>query len=209
MGFPGHCRIACIYQLKPGCMLSVLHEVETDRPTPCNMAHHSYFNLDGLEDILDHEIMIAADHYLPVDEDQIPTGEVAPVAGTPFDFRQQRSIRGAGEPVLYDHSYCLSDACTDKRAVAFLSSPYSGVCMEVWTSEPGLQFYCGFKLDTPVPGLQGRPYKAFGGLWLEAQIRPDAPNHPHFPNSILRPGETLVQATDYISPETEPAFSSL
>ncbi len=198
MGYPGHCRIACTYQLKPGGVLSVVHEAETDRPTPCNMAHHSYFNLDGRDDILDHEIMIAADRYLPVDGDQIPTGEVAAVAGTPFDFGEMRPIRCQGEQVLYDHNFCLSDNRTEKRAVALLTSPYSGVSMEVWTGEPGLQLYCGFKLDTPVPGLQGLPYKAFTGLCLEAQIWPDAPNHAHFPDCILRPGERLTQATDYI-----------
>ncbi len=198
MGYPGACRIACTYQLKPGGVLSVVHEAECDRPTPCNIAHHSYFNLDGRSNVLDHELMIAADHVLPVDGDQIPTGDVAAVAGTPFDFRDMRPIRCAGEQVLYDHNFCLSDARMDKRAVALLSSPYSGVTMEVWTTEPGLQFYCGFKLDSPVPGLTGQRYGAFSGLCLEAQIWPDAPNHGHFPNAILRPGDKLIQSTDYV-----------
>jgi len=200
MGYSGACRIACTYHLQPDGVLSVLHEAETERPTICNMAHHSYFNLDGGADILDHELAIVADHYLPVDDAQIPTGEVAAVAGTPFDFRTPRPIRLEidGRPFLYDHNYCLSDTRVPKRPVAHVHSAESGVAMAVATSEPGLQFYCGFKIDTPVPGLDGRLYGPFAGLCLEAQIWPDAPNHDHFPNAVLRPGERLVQATDYV-----------
>ncbi len=198
MGYPGHCRIACTYELKSGGVLSVLHEAETDRPTPCGMAHHSYFNLDGGDDILDHELMIDADGYLPVDEDQIPNGEVAPVAQTQFDFRNSRPIRSEGAPFPYDHNFCLSDGRMRKRAVALLGSPRSGVSMEVRTSEPGLQFYCGFKMNIPVPGLEGRPYRAYGGVCLEAQNWPDSVNQAHFPDAVLRPGDTLVQATEYV-----------
>lgn len=199
MGYPGNCRIACTYRLGADGILSMVHEAETDQPTLCNMAHHSYFNLDGRPDVLDHEIRIAADHYLPVDDKLIPTGEVRPVAGTPFDFRKQRAIRhdADGRQCIYDHNFCLSDARVEKRPVAQVSSPFSGVKMDVWTSEPGLQFYAGHKVETPVPGLDGKAYGAFAGLCLEAQIWPDSPNHNGFPSAVLRPGEKLLQETDY------------
>ena len=200
MGYPGTCEIACTYRLEEGGVLSVVHEAETDRPTLCNMAHHSYFNLDGDGSILDHQLMIAADHYLPVDADQIPTGEIAPVSGTPFDFRKARPIRSAdgGNQIAYDHNYCLSDARVSKRNVAKLMSFASGLVMDVKTTEPGLQFYGGFKIDLPVNGLDGQNYGAYAGLCLESQIWPDSPNQDEFPSAVLRPGEHLLQATDYI-----------
>ncbi len=200
MGYPGNCRISCTYHLQPDGVLSVTHEAETDRPTLCNMAHHSYFNLDGGADILDHEVAIAADHYLPVDGDMIPTGEVASVDGTAFDFRRERAVRLSveGEPFAYDHNFCLSSERVEKRAVASARSPHSGIVMDVRTSEPGLQFYIGHKVNTAVPGLDGKPYAAYSGLCFEAQIWPDSPHHEHFPSAVLRPGERLVQQTDYI-----------
>lgn len=200
MGYPGNCRISCSYRLKPNGVLSITHEAETDRPTLCNMAHHSYFNLDGRPDILDHEIKIAADHYLPVDDELIPTGEVAPVDGTPFEFRGQRPIRlnVDGGQCVYDHNFCLSDSRTDLRNVAQVHSPHSGVTMNVRTTEPGLQFYCGHKVETAVTGLEGKLYGAFSGLCLEAQIWPDSPHHSRFPSAVLRPGEHLLQQTEYI-----------
>ena len=200
MGYPGTCRIACTYKLADSGVLSVLHEAETDRPTLCNMAHHSYFNQAGGADILDHALMIDATHYLPEDGEQIPTGTIAAVEGTPFDFRQARPIRFAdgGGQFAYDHNYCLADGRVAKRKVASVHSPKSGVTMDVHTTEPGLQFYSGFKIDVPVPGLDGARYGAPSGLCLESQIWPDSPNHEAFPTAVLRPGERLNQATDYI-----------
>ena len=200
MGYPGNCHMACTYRLLPDGVMSVVLEARSDRPTICNMAHHSYFNLDGRPDILDHEIRIDADHYIPVDGDQIPMGDILGVIGSPFDLRQMRPVRNDehGEQILYDHNFCLSDERTDKRSVALVRSPHSGVSLEVRTGEPGLQFYCGYKVSTPVPGLSGAPYGAFCGLCLETQTWPDSPNHDQFPNAILRPGETLVQETDYV-----------
>ncbi len=200
MGYPGNCHMACTYALKPDGILAVTYEAQTDRPTICNQAHHSYFNLDGGADILDHEIRIHADHFIPVDDDQIPIGDIHGVTGTDFDLRHMRPIRsgnGSGQ-FLYDHNYCLSDMRTEKRSVAWVRSPKSGVSLEVRTGEPGLQFYCGYKVDTPVAGLQDAPYGAFSGICLESQLWPDSPNHQQFTDAVLRPGETLVQETDYI-----------
>ena len=199
-GYPGNCTISCTYTLKDGGVLSIDYEAETDRPTICNLAHHSYFNLDGGPTILDHNLIIAADAYLPTREDQIPTGEIAPVANTPFDFGELRPVRREenGRQVLYDHNFCLSRGRTGKRSVALLGSERSGIGMEVRTTEPGIQFYCGFKLKPTVPGLEGRLHQPFAGLCLETQVWPDAPNHPDFPSAVLRPGETLRQQTDYV-----------
>ncbi len=200
MGYPGNCRIACTYRLKTGGVLSVVHEAESDQPTLCNMAHHSYFNLDGSSEILSHELMIAAEHYLPVDGDQIPTGMIEPVADTDFDFRDMRAIRQATDNafVAYDHNFCLSEKRVPKRVVALARSLNSGVVLEVWTGEPGLQFYGGFKISPTVEGLQGQTYQAHAGFCLESQIWPDSPNNRGFPSAVLRPGERLTQETDYI-----------
>lgn len=200
-GYPGNCRISATYGLNEGGVLAVSYTAETDRPTIANLCQHSYFNLDGSPDVLAHELMIAADHYLPVNDQTIPTGELAPVAGTVFDFRRPKAIgleRIEGRPVGYDHNFCLSRHAVDKRLVATLKSPVSGIRMDVHTSEPGVQFYAGWKMNVPVAGLDGRTYGPYAGLCLETQIWPDSVNHAHFPNAVLRPGERLVQNTDYI-----------
>ncbi|EHK73366.1 aldose 1-epimerase, partial [Sinorhizobium meliloti CCNWSX0020] len=151
-------------------------------------------------DAFGHDIMIAADHYLPTDERQIPTGEIRPVAGTAFDLREMTSLgrqldRGG---IAYDHNFCLSPERVQKRSVALVRSINSGVSLEVLTTEPGVQLYTGEKLDVPVPGLEGRRYGPFAGFCLETQIWPDAVNHEGFPKAVLRPGETLRQETDYV-----------
>ncbi|MEM6462722.1 MAG: aldose epimerase family protein, partial [Pseudomonadota bacterium] len=200
MGYPGTCRIACTYRLTDDGGLSVVHEAETDRVTLCNLTHHSYFNLDGGPDIFDHALMIAADQYLPTDAERIPLGEIAPVAETPFDFRQMRSLGQAirNGHADYDHNFCVSYRRVEKRQVAELRSDESGISMQVLTSEPGLQFYCGSMLDTPVNGHDGRPYGRYAGLCLESQVWPDAANHEDFPSAVLQPGEGLRQETDYV-----------
>lgn len=195
MGYPGNAHIATTYRLLPGGILSLVHETIADRPTVANLTHHSYFNLDGSDDILDHRLRMAADHYLPTGEGQIPDGTLRPVHDTRFDFREERPI---GEPGDFDHNFCLAENRRAKTVVARLSSHRSGVSMKVATGEPGLQLYCGGKLDIPVPGLEGRKYGRNAGLCLETQNWPDAPNKKHFPGAVLRPGETLVQETDYI-----------
>ncbi len=182
-------------------VLSIVYESTTDRPTPANICQHSYFNLDGREDALGHDIMIAADHVLVLDDKQVPTGELRAVSGTPFDLRDMGPMKrfDGGAQILFDHNFCLSPERTDKRSVALVRSIHSGVAMEVRTTEPGVQLYAAFKLpQIPVPGLDGRHYGPFAGFCLETQVWPDAINHANFPNAVLRPGEVLRQDTDYV-----------
>ena len=199
-GYPGNCTIRATYVLKDDGLLSVVYESETDRATPVNVCQHAYFNLDGRPDILGHDLMIAADHYLPVDGDLIPTGEQRPVAGTAFDFREMAPIarKQDGRQVAYDHNFCLAPERGPKHSVALARSINSGVTMEVRTTEPGVQFYAGVYLDVPVPGLEGRSYGPYAGFCLETQIWPDAINHAGFPSAVLRPGAILRQETDYV-----------
>lgn len=201
MGFPGALDVACTYRLKAPATLSVELAATCDRPTLCNLAHHSYFNLDdgGRGDILGHRLSIAASAYLPVDEDLLPTGSVLPVEGTDFDFQLARPIRlgKAGEEVDYDHNFCLAAARGPLRQAAWAQGAMSGIEMEVWTTEPGLQFFSGRFADRSVPGLDGIVYRAFAGFCLEPQVWPDSPNRPYFPQAVLRPGEEYRQATEY------------
>lgn len=199
-GYPGNCTITCTYRVAGDGVLSVVYEATTDAPTPVNLCQHSYFILDGSADALGHEIRLAAEHYLPVDENLIPTGEVRAVAGTPFDLREWTPLRRQVEEggVAFDHNFCLSPERQAKRPVADVRSPASGVSLAVLTTEPGVQLYTGEKVDTPVPGLAGRRYGAFAGFCLETQVWPDAVNHAGFPKAVLRPGETRRQETDYI-----------
>ena len=199
-GYPGTCAISCTYRLAGDGVLSVVYEATTDAPTPVNLCQHSYFNLDGGADALGHEIRLAAEHYLPVDERLIPTGDVRPVAGTPFDLRQwtplDRQTQDGG--IAFDHNFCLSSERQAKRPVIEVRSPQSGVSLAVLTTEPGVQLYSGAHVAPAAPGLEGRRYGAFAGFCLETQVWPDAVNHGHVPNAVLRPGETLRQETDYI-----------
>lgn len=199
-GYPGNCTVTCTYTLSDGGVLNVLYESTTDRATICNVCQHSYFNLDGTADALGHDVMIAANDYLPTDERQVPTGEIRPVAGTAFDLRAMTPMRRQleGDKIGYDHNFCLSETRGPKQSVALVRSINSGVALEVRTTEPGVQFYTGFKMDVPVPGLDGRRYGPFAGFCLETQIWPDAVNHAKFPQAVLRPGETLRQETDYV-----------
>ena len=199
-GYPGNCTVTATYRLHGEGVLSVTYASTTDAPTLANICQHTYFNLDGRDDSLGHDIMISADRIVAVDERQVPTGELLPVAGTGFDLREMGPMKREenGEQVLFDHNYCLSDERTEKRSVALARSINSGVSLEVRTTEPGVQLYGGFKLDVKVPGHDGRRYGPFAGFCLETQIWPDAVNHAHFPNAILRPGEVLRQETDYV-----------
>lgn len=198
MGYPGACRFIATYSMDGRGTLHLRIEAEADRPTIVNLAPHSYFNLDGGETIGAHELRIDADAYLPKGDDDIPTGEVRPVADTPFDFRVSRPIDGGeGEALPFDHNFCLSNTWLPIRKVARLSSKLSGVAMTLATTEPGLQFYDGSKLDVPLAGLEGRRYGPRAGLCLEPQTWPDAINHSHFPSPVLRPGERYLHETRY------------
>ncbi len=190
MGFPGALSIRAAISLAEGALNFDL-SAETDAATPVSLAHHGYFRLDDSGDIRGHQLQIAADHYLPVDASLIPTGEVAPVSGTPFDFRAGRLIAPAG----YDHNLCLASARGPLRDVARLQGA-GGITMEIATTEPGLQLYDGRHFDA-LPGLEGEMYGPFAGAALETQAWPDAVNHPHFPNTILRPGESWRAVTRY------------
>lgn len=207
-GYPGALTVLCRYTLAEPATLRVELTATTDAPTIVNLCHHSYFNLDGSSDILDHELEIRANLITPVDDDLIPSGEVASVHGTPFDFRKSRLIRyvnGDGSRRWYDHNWVLrrdhrEPSVTpglDLAHAATLRAPQGGLAMQVWTTEPAMQFYDGFKTDTPVEGLSGAKYGPCAGLCLEPQHVPDSPNLPHFPNTVLRPGEVYRQVTEY------------
>ena len=207
-GYPGALTVTCRYTLAEPATLRVELSATTDAPTIVNLAQHSYFNLDGTADILDHELEVRANLITPVDGDLIPDGSLAYVTGTPFDFRRSRPIRltnADGTRHWYDHNFMLRrDRCEASAAggpeiahAATLRSAKSGLGMEVWTSEPALQVYDGFKTNTPVAGLDGKLYGPSAGLCLEAQHVPDSPNLPHFPTTVLRPGSVNRQVTEY------------
>lgn len=201
MGFPGALDVTCTYRLKIPGTLSVELTATTDEPTLCNLAHHSYFNLEdgGSGDVLDHRLMLVAAAYLPVDSELIPDGVVQPVDGSAFDFRQARPIRhqANGGQTLYDHNFCLAAHRGGLKQAAWVQAPNSGVEMELWTTEPGVQFYAGQNVAREQEGLGGRAYKACAGFCLEPQVWPDSPNRPYFPQAALWPGEIYRQTTEY------------
>ena len=198
-GYPGTLTARCRYEIKPPGTLHIELTAKTDAATIVNLAHHGYFNLSGQPDILDHRLMIVADSYTPVDADLIPTGEIRPVDGTPHDFRDLRPIRleEDGQRIRYDHNFVLA-AARPQPALAVRAETADGkIAMTMLTTEPGVQFYDGAKVNCPAPGFDGRRYGASAGFCLEAQRFPDAPNHPNFPSAVLRPGETYRQVTEY------------
>ncbi|MCF6368862.1 aldose epimerase family protein [Rhizobium halophilum] len=199
-GYPGNCTVTATYHLHGDGVLTVLYESSADQPSPCSICQHTYFNLDGSDTALGHDIQIAADRITAVDEHQCPTGVLLPVEDTVFDLRGMGPMdrQENGERVLFDHNFCLSDQRVEKRHVATARSDRSGVSLEVLTTEPGVQFYSGYKLNVAVPGHGGRRYGPFAGFCLETQIWPDAINHNNFPEAVLRPGEILRQETEYV-----------
>lgn len=187
-GWPGTLRVTVTYRLE-GHRVSLLMEAETDAATPVNLVQHHYFNLMGAGDILDHRLTAAGAAFTEVDAALIPTGRILPVAGTHLDFRGGRTFRdAAGAPVLYDNNLVLDTGRDPAAPAAVLTAPDGSLTLKLWTDRPGLQVYNGAKVNVAVPGVGGSPYGAFAGLCLEDQDYPDAPNHGHFPCTVVRPG---------------------
>jgi aldose 1-epimerase len=177
--------------------LRMEYRATTDRDTIVNLTNHSYFNLRGEGTILDHELTLNADSFTPVTEELIPTGEIRSVEGTPMDFRQAKPIGLHIDEVEYDHNFVLNNWDGSLRFAARLYEPVTGRVLEVLTSEPGMQFYSGNFLDGSLIGRNGVRYEKYTGLCLEPQHFPDAPNHPNFPSTVLRPGEEYNHTTIY------------
>lgn len=204
-GFPGNVKVKVTYTLTDANELVIDYEATTDKATPINLSQHSYFNLagEGTSDILNHEIMINADRFTPVDKNLIPTGELRPVKGTPFDFTTSTKVGARIEDTYdqmvlghgYDHNWVINRKGAGLVLAARVYEPTSGRVLEVSTTQPGVQFYTGNFLDGTVTGKEGHVYKRRYGLCLETQHFPDSPNHPDFPSTILKPGETFKSKT--------------
>jgi len=198
-GYPGAVAASVTYRLTEDPALEIVMEAATDRPTVVNMAYHGYWNLagHGSGSIRDQHLLINADRYTPVGPGKIPTGELAGVAGTAFDFRQLRPIGAMIDDARqlpetgYDHNFCLNAGDGALRLAARAVDPASRRGLEIWTNQPGVQFYTANHFATaPAAGKGGAVYRKHAGFALETQNFPNAPNMPHFPSAVLRPGET-------------------
>lgn len=207
-GFPGTLTVNMTYELTDDNQFKVTHRATTDRATPVNLTHHSFFNLagEGRGTINNHQIMIKASNYIPVDSTLIPFGTIESVVGTPFDFLTSTTIGsrlGDSSQQLafaggYDHNWVLDRATeNDLELAAIVTEPESGRTMEVWTTEPGIQFYGGNFFDGSIPAKNGGTYDYRGSLALETQHFPDSPNQPNYPSTILDPGQNYYHVCVY------------
>ncbi|WP_394434411.1 aldose epimerase family protein [Streptomyces sp. SGAir0957] len=206
MGYPGTLKVTVTYTLTARGDWRIDYKATTDKATVVNLTNHTYYNLagEGSGGVYDHELTLAASRYTPTDAGLIPTGELAKVGGTPFDFRRPKPIGDdirAGHPQLitakgFDHNWVLDKGLTSRPVhFATLRDPGSGRTLKIATDQPGVQFYSGNFLDGTLVGPSGRTYRQGDGLCLETQHFPDSPNHPAFPSTVLRPGETYRSTT--------------
>lgn len=206
-GYPGNLNVEVRYTLDDNNNFRIDYKAETDQITIVNLTQHTYFNLSGnsKEGILNHALTLHADSFIPVNENLIPTGELQPVSGTPFDFTSSASIGARineDHPQLingqgYDHCWVLNGNYGDMVHAGTLYHPISGRRMEIHTTEPGIQFYSGNFLDGTLTGKYGKVYKRNNGMALESQHFPDSPNQPSFPSVVLNPGEIYTSSTIY------------
>ena len=200
-GFPGNLNVTVQYTLTNDDGLKIEYDAETDKATPVNLTNHSYFNLSGdvSNTILDETLMMDADNYTPVDSTLIPTGEIKSVKGTPFDFTTPKKIGKDFAEVTggYDHNFVLNRKDSSLQKVASLSDSISGRTLDIYTTQPGLQFYSGNFLDGTFKNRGNQPLTLHSALALETQHFPDSPNKPNFPSTTLRPGEKYHEVTIY------------
>jgi aldose 1-epimerase len=197
-GFPGALTATCVYRLVEPATLRVELSAVSDRPTIVNLTNHSYFNLDGSPDILDHEVTLFADFYTPADAELIPTGDIRAVAGTPYDFRNPRPVRNP-TGTKYDTNFVAvrQPDAEGLAPIATVRSALSGLTLALFSTEPGVQFYDAAPLNCPAPGLNGEHYGAHAGLALEPQAFPDSPNRRHFTDCVLRPDDEYLHVSEF------------